>query len=94
VLIREIVDAVLIRQNRFEHPTNFNQVIKTLTLPHYPEFRGPEKDIRISRGRWTLPEGIRTEIIRESMLAGDEIAGYDRAQNADHYEDLLADRRG
>ena len=62
-------------------------------LERHPEFRGREKDIRISCGRWTLPEGIRTEIIRVSMLACDEIAGYDPAQDADLYEYFLAEER-
>jgi hypothetical protein len=60
-------------------------------LDRHPEFRGREKDIRIWSGRWTLPEGNRTEVITVSIPACDEIAGYDPAQDADLYEYFLAD---
>jgi hypothetical protein len=62
-------------------------------LERHPEFRGREKDIRIWSGRWTLPEGIRTEVITVSIPACDEIAGYDPAQDADLYEYFLAEER-
>ena len=43
-------------------------------LERHPEVKGRERDIQISRGRWTLPEGIRTEVINASILRGDDIA--------------------
>ena len=51
------------------------------------------KDIQITRGRWTLPEGIRTEVIDASILAGDDIGGYDPAQDADLYQYFLAEEQ-
>ncbi len=62
-------------------------------LERHPEVKGREKDIQISRGRWTLPEGIPTEVIRVTILPGDDIAGYDPAQDADLYEYYLADEQ-
>jgi hypothetical protein len=59
-----------------------------------PGSQGPGGDIRITQGRWTLPEGVRTEVISVSILPGDDIAGYDPAQDADLYEYFLADEQG
>ena len=60
-------------------------------LERHPEVKGRERDIQITRGRWTLPEGIRTEVVSASILPGDDIAGYDPAQDADLYEYFLAE---
>ena len=62
-------------------------------LERHPEVKGRERDIQITRGRWTLPEGIRTEVISASILPGDDIAGYDPAHDADLYEYFLAEER-
>jgi hypothetical protein len=60
-------------------------------LERHPEIKGRERDIQIIRGRWTLPEGIRTEVISAAILPGDDIEGYDPAQDADLYEYFLAE---
>lgn len=60
-------------------------------LERHPEVKGRERDIQITGGRWTLPEGIRTEVVSASILPGDDIAGYDPAQDADLYEYFLAE---
>ena len=60
-------------------------------LERHPEVKGRERDIQITRGRWTLPEGIRTEVISASIVPGDDLAGYDPAQDADLYEYFLAE---
>lgn len=62
-------------------------------LERHPEVNGRERDIQITRGRWTLPEGIRTEIISASIVSGDDITGYDPAQDADLYTYFLAEER-
>jgi hypothetical protein len=62
-------------------------------LERHPEVKGRERDIRIIGGEWNLPQGIKTEIISVSILAGDDIAGYDPAQDADLYEYFLAEER-
>jgi hypothetical protein len=43
------------------------------------------------RGRWTLPQGVRTEVIRVSITAGRDIAEYDPAADMDLYEHYLAE---
>ncbi len=62
-------------------------------LERHPEVKGREQDIQITRGRWTLPNGIRTEVIRVSIVSGDDIVGYDPAKDADLYEYFVADER-
>lgn len=60
-------------------------------LERHPEFRG--RDLRVSRGRWTLPQGVMTEVIT-ATAARDEISeNYDPAQDADLYAYFLADER-
>ncbi len=63
-------------------------------LERHPEVKGRERDIQISRGRWTLPEGNRTEIVSASMVLADDIAGYDPANDADLYAYFLAEEPG
>ena len=62
-------------------------------LERHPEVKGRERDIQITRGRWTLPEGIRTEVISASILPGEDLAGYDPAQDADLYQYFLAEEQ-
>lgn len=62
-------------------------------LERHPEFKGREREIRINRGRWRLPEGIRTEIVHVSMPFCNEIADYDPVQDSDLYEYFLAAER-
>ena len=60
-------------------------------LDRHPEVRGREKEISILKGRWTLPQGVRTESIRVSIAYTTDFAGYDPAQDADLYEYFLPD---
>jgi hypothetical protein len=60
-------------------------------LERHPEVKGRERDIQITKGRWTLPEGIRTEVISVSILHGDDINGYDPGPDTDLYEFFLAE---
>jgi hypothetical protein len=55
--------------------------------------RGRERDIRIVQGQMTVPPGIKTDLISVSMVACDEINGYDPMQDADLYEYFLAEVR-
>jgi hypothetical protein len=54
-------------------------------LERHPEVKGRERDIRIVRGTMALPQGTKTDLISVSIVAGDDIAGYDPAQDADLY---------
>jgi hypothetical protein len=62
-------------------------------LERHTEVKGREGDIQITRGRWTLLEGIRTEVVSASILPGKDIAVYDPAQDADLYEYFLAEEK-
>ena len=62
-------------------------------LERHPSFKGRENEIRIVRGRWTLREGIRTEVVTVSAVENEDIAGYDPAQDRDLYEYYLAEER-
>ena len=54
-------------------------------LERHPSFVGREQEFRIDRSRWTLREGIRTEVITVSAIETEDIAGYDPA-----YETAIA----
>ena len=62
-------------------------------LERHPTFKGRENEIRIVSGRWTLREGIRTEVVSVSAIENEDIAGYDPAQDRDLYEFYLAEER-
>ena len=47
----------------------------------------------MSRGQWTTAEGLKTEVLRVTITAGDDIAGYDPEQDADLYEFWKAEKR-
>ncbi|MCH7727800.1 MAG: hypothetical protein IH991_15165 [Planctomycetes bacterium] len=60
-------------------------------LDRHPEIKARQDDIRVVRGQWTTEDGLRTEVITVSIVAGDDIADYDPAQDADLYEYFLAE---
>jgi hypothetical protein len=62
-------------------------------LERHPQVKGRERDIRITRGRWTLPEGVRTEVVSASILPSDDLAGYEPGQDGDLYGYFLADEQ-
>ncbi len=62
-------------------------------LERHPTFKGRKNEIRNVKGRWTLREGIRTEVVSVSAIENEDIAGYDPAQDRDLYEYYLAEER-
>ncbi len=60
-------------------------------LDRHPEFKTRTKDIRAVRGQWHTRDGYRTEVVSVSITPGDDIAGYDPAEDVDLYEYYLAD---
>jgi hypothetical protein len=42
----------------------------------------------------TLPHGGKTELIRATIIVGEDIEGYDPATDSDLYEYLLSDDQG
>jgi hypothetical protein len=63
-------------------------------LERHPEIRSRTQDVRVVRGAMTLPQGVKTDAISVSIVAGDDIEGYDPAQDQDLYAYYLADDQG
>ena len=90
----EIIPALhgkLTRDGKFSEPDIYDILEKW--LERHPVFKGRENEIRIVSGQWTLPEGIRTNVVTVSAIKNDDIAGYDPAQDRDLYEFYLAEER-
>ena len=62
-------------------------------LERHPKIKERRQGIRAVRGQWTSEEGLRTEVITVSVVAGDDIAGYDSNQDADLYHYWKAEPR-
>ncbi len=62
-------------------------------LERHPEIENRQGRIRAVRGQWTTADGLKTEVITVSIVAGDDIAGYDPEQDADLYEYWKAEPR-
>ena len=60
--------------------------ILEMWLERHPEIQKRQK-------QWTTAEGLKTEVISVSIVAGDDIAGYDPEQDADLYEYWKAEDR-
>jgi hypothetical protein len=64
-------------------------------LKRHPEFRGPERDYRIIRGRTRLveedEEDIETDLVRVTAAVSPDLESYDPAEDADLYEEFLAE---
>jgi hypothetical protein len=67
------------------------QSIMEKWLERHPEFKSRTKDMAAFRGQRHTREGYRTEVVSVSIVAGEDIAGYDPAQDVDLYEYYLAD---
>jgi hypothetical protein len=90
----EIIPALhgqLNREGKLSEPDIY--FILEKWLERHPTFKGRENEIRIVRGRWTLREGIRTEVVSVYANEHEDSAGYDSAQDRDLYEYYLAEER-
>ncbi|MGH7136517.1 MAG: hypothetical protein ACREHD_12310 [Pirellulales bacterium] len=63
-------------------------------LERHPEIEKRASDIRIGRGTMRLPGGIKTDLIRATISFGEDIEGYDPAQDRDLYEYFLSADQG
>jgi hypothetical protein len=63
-------------------------------LERHPEIKKRTQDIRVVRGAMTLPQGVKTDLIRATIVAGDDIKGYDPVQDEDLYQYYLAEDQG
>ena len=48
---------------------------------------------RLVRGQWTTADGLKTEVVTVTIVAGDDIADYDPDDVADLYEYWKAEAR-
>ena len=90
----EIIPAIhgkLTRDGKISEPDVYWIIEKW--LERHPEIKDRQNDIRVVRGQWTTEDGLKTEVITVSIVAGDDIAGYDPAQDADLYQYFLAEER-
>src|ERR1022692_2538816 len=63
-------------------------------LERHPEIKKRTQDIRVVRGTMTLPRGIKTDLIHATIIVGDDIEGYNPAQDEDLYAYYLAEDQG
>jgi hypothetical protein len=63
-------------------------------LERHPEIKKRTQDIRVVRGSMTLPRGIKTDLINATIIAGDDIEGYDPTQDQDLYAYYLSEDQG
>jgi len=63
-------------------------------LERHPEIKKRTQDIRVSRGTITLPHGGGTDLIHVTIIVGEDIEGYDPAEDSDLYEYFLSDDQG
>jgi hypothetical protein len=62
-------------------------------LERHPHLKKRSKDIRVVRGVMTLPQGVKTDLISATILAGKDIEGYDPKQDEDLYAYFLSEQR-
>jgi hypothetical protein len=63
-------------------------------LERHPQFRGSERDYRIIRAETSLPEGTATDLVRVTAEFTPDLADYDPADDADLYDEFLAENDG
>ena len=63
-------------------------------LERHPEIKKRTQDIRVVRGVMTLVPGVKTDLIDVTIIAGDDIEGYDPAQDQDLYSYFLWEDQG
>ena len=69
-------------------------VIMDKWLERHPEIKKRSQDIRVSRGTMTLPHGGKADLIHATIIVGEDIEGYDPAEDLDLYEYFLTDDPG
>lgn len=63
-------------------------------LERHAEIKKRTQDIRVERGAMTLPQGVKTDLIHVTVIAGDDIEGYDPTGDKDLYLYFLAEDQG
>lgn len=55
-------------------------------LGRNPDSKNPREDIRVVTGQRHTEDGLETEVRSVSIVAGDDLAGYDPEHDADIHE--------
>ena len=64
-------------------------------LRRHPEFRGPDGNYHIIRAKThLLPDGIATDLVRVTADFNPDLAAYDPTEDADLYEEFIAESEG
>jgi hypothetical protein len=91
ITIIPAIQGKLTRDGKVSEPDVYWIVEKW--LERHPEVNARQKDIRITRGQWTTEDGLKTEVVNVSIVAGPDIANYDPEQDADLYQYWKAEDR-
>jgi hypothetical protein len=62
-------------------------------LERHPQIKKRSKDIRVVRGVITLPQDVKTDLISATIIAADDIEGYDPTQDEDLYAYFLSEQQ-
>jgi hypothetical protein len=92
ITIIPFIHGKLTRDGKMSEPDIYWIVEKW--LERHPEIKKRTQDIRVTRGRITLPQGGKTDLIRATIIVADDIEGYDPAEDLDLYEYFLSDDQG
>jgi hypothetical protein len=63
-------------------------------LERHRAIKRRRQDVRVVRGRMTLPQGAKTDLIHVTLVAGQDIEEYDPVQDQDLYAYFLAEDQG
>jgi hypothetical protein len=92
ITIIPFIHGKLTRDGKMREPDIYWIIEKW--LERHPEINTRTQDIRLIRGNMTLPHGGNTDLIRATIIVGEDINGYDPAQDLDLYEYFLSDDQG
>jgi hypothetical protein len=92
ITIIPFIHGKLTRDGKMSEPDIYWIVEKW--LERHPEIKKRTQDIRVTRGRMTLPHGGKTDLIRATIIVGEDIEGYDPTEDLDLYEYFLSDDQG
>ena len=92
ITIIPFIHGKLTRDGQMSEPDIYWIVEKW--LERHPTIKPRTQDIRVSRGTMTLAHGGKTDLIRATIIVGEDIEGYDPAQDLDLYEYFLSDDQG
>jgi hypothetical protein len=92
ITIIPFIHGKLTRDGKISEPDIYSIMDKW--LERHPKIKARTQDIRVTYGRMTLPHGGKTDLIRATIIVGEDIEGYDPAQDLDLYESILSDDQG